>query len=165
MYYYLIIWNIFTFIILRSLAVFFFFLMFLAVVKMTSELRYKQTKIKKYKKKKKKGGGKQNSLGPRYKWIIQSRLDQVFKKKKKKKKKKKSFAVDRFLPFQTTVKSKKIDKERKVTVIPIAVGALGTVPRTWKRDCMNWWLDKKKKKIETIQTTPLLKSARILKVL
>ena len=46
----------------------------------------------------------------------------------------------------------------KVTVIPVVVGALETVSKNQVKR-----LEKKQKNIETIQTTALLKSVKILK--
>ena len=48
----------------------------------------------------------------------------------------------------------------KVTVIPIVIGALGTIPKRLVRELEELEI---KEQVETIQTTTMLRSARILK--
>ena len=55
---------------------------------------------------------------------------------------------------------KKKPKNMKVTMIPIVVGVLGTVPKSLERRLEEL---KIKRRIETIQTTALLRLNRILR--
>ena len=48
----------------------------------------------------------------------------------------------------------------KVTVIPIVIGALGTVTKGMVQGLEDW---KIRERVQTIQTTALLRSARILR--
>ena len=50
----------------------------------------------------------------------------------------------------------------RVKVVPIIIGALGTVPKGLEKSLSELEI---KGRIETIQTTALLKSARIIRVL
>ena len=98
-------------------------------------------------------------------------LELIYKKKKKKKEKE-NLPSSGFWCFTVKKKSKKRDKyldlardlgklwNMKVPVIPIDVGAFGTIPKGLERGLQELEI---RGRIETVQTTALLRSAWILR--
>ena len=103
------------------------------------------------------------------------RLDLIMINSKKKKKKRICRIMDFAVPADHRVKLKESEKKdnklnlvwemkklwnMKVTIIPIVTGALGTVTKGLMRRLEVWEI---RERVETIRTTVLLRSARILR--